>query len=175
MNIDRTKDRIKQTGEVFTPLPLVDEILDKLPPEIFTDPTKTFIDPSCGNGNFLVQVIQRKHDNGSTWTHALHTTYGIDLMPDNIEGGELEHNKVGCKERLLKLAGDTPHHREFIDNNIICADALKFNFSSLQPVQIIQQEIKMTNIKKPTQKQQLETAKKNLKLSNKNLNVKTRN
>lgn len=45
--ITRTKERVKQTGEVFTPLPLVDEILSKLDDSVWA-PEKTFIDNSCG-------------------------------------------------------------------------------------------------------------------------------
>lgn len=115
--IDRSKERIKQTGEVFTPLELVDKILDKLPQELFTDPNKTFLDPACGDGNFLVRVLQRKIDNGSTPTEALKTTYGVELMHDNVHQ---------CKERLLEIAGDTIRHRNIVDRNIICADSLKY-------------------------------------------------
>lgn len=113
--IERSSERIKRTGEVFTPLELVDEILDKLPPELFTDPTKTFLDPACGDGNFLVRVLQRKIDNGSTPTQALKTTYGVDIMDDNIRR---------CKQRLLEIAGDTKSHRKIVDRNIVCADSL---------------------------------------------------
>ena len=114
--IDRSKERIKQTGEVFTPLPLVDEILDKLPPELFEDPTKTFVDPAAGDGNFLVRVLKRKIDNGSTPTQALETTYGVDIMPDNIER---------LKARLLVIAGLTDEHLDIVNKNIVCADSLK--------------------------------------------------
>ncbi len=117
--ITRTKERVKQTGEVFTPLPLVDEILEKLPPELFTDHTKTFIDNSCGDGNFLVRVLQRKIDNGSTPTQALSTTYGVDLMPDNI---------IHCKQRLIDIAGDTLEHWKIVNLNIVCHDALTYHY-----------------------------------------------
>ena len=113
MTITRTKDRIKKTGEVFTPTALVDEILDKLPPELFTDPTKTFIDPACGDGNFLVRVLQRKIDNGSTPTQAISTTYGVELMSDNVEE---------CHSRLLDIVGE--EHRDIVTNNVVCADSL---------------------------------------------------
>jgi len=95
MTIQRTKERIKQTGEVFTPLPLVDEILDKLPPEVFTNPTKKFLDPACGDGNFLVRVIAHKIAKGSMPEQALKTTYGVDIMRDNIQT---------CKVRVLLYA-----------------------------------------------------------------------
>jgi type I restriction-modification system DNA methylase subunit len=128
--IDRTKERIKQTGEVFTPLELVDEILNQLPQELFEDPTKTFLDPSCGDGNFLVRVVAYKIENGSTIEEALSTTYGVELMPDNVQH---------CKERLLALADnyDTEIHGiakarqkygHIVDNNIVEADALRYHY-----------------------------------------------
>jgi predicted helicase len=128
--IKRSKERVKQTGEVFTPLELVDEILDELPQEVFDDPQKTFLDPSCGDGNFLVRVIAYKIEAGATVEQALSTTYGVDLMPDNIQH---------CKDRLLALADnyDTAVHGiknvrakygHILEKNIVCADALKYHY-----------------------------------------------
>ena len=54
--IERDKLRIKKTAEVFTPTKFVQEMLDRLngyDPILFTDPTKTFLDNSCGDGQFL--------------------------------------------------------------------------------------------------------------------------
>lgn len=62
----RRKNRQKQTAEIFTPPYLVNEMLDKLTeygPEIWEE-GKTFIDPACGNGNFLIEVLKRKLDLG---------------------------------------------------------------------------------------------------------------
>lgn len=118
--IQRSEERIRSTGEIFTPLELVDEILDKLPPELFTDPKKTFLDPAAGEGNFLVRVVQRKIDNGSTPTEALSTTYGVELMEDNV---------ARCRERLLEIAGDTEEHRKIVKRNIVHADVLIYDFS----------------------------------------------
>ena len=42
--VERERNRIKATGEVFTPTPLAEEILDKIDSELFKDPTKTFLD-----------------------------------------------------------------------------------------------------------------------------------
>jgi type I restriction-modification system DNA methylase subunit len=55
--IEREQARVKATGEVFTPTSLVQEILDKLPNSYFTDKTKTVLDPSCGDGQFLGEVL----------------------------------------------------------------------------------------------------------------------
>ena len=82
-SIYRTKERIKQTGEVFTSLELVDEILSKLPEEVWS-PDKTFLEPSCGSGNFLVRIIAWKIWKGSTAKEALETTFAVDFMEDNV-------------------------------------------------------------------------------------------
>ena len=107
-----TVEAVKERGEVFTPTPLVNEMLDKLPPKLFIDATKTFLDNSCGNGQFLASVLERKMANGISHEDALKTIYGVELDSDNAKE---------CRERLLK------GHEEFraiVENNIICADAL---------------------------------------------------
>lgn len=123
----KSKKRVKEHGEVFTPPELVNEMLDKLPIVQFTDPTKTFIDPACGNGNFLVEVLRRKLSNGSTPLQALETTYGIDIMPDNI---------VECRQRLLKIAypASSAIAKDAIvtlKRNIALADSLKFEMDDI--------------------------------------------
>ena len=115
--IERDKARTKATGEVFTPTPLVQEILDQIPIEQFRDPTKTFLDPSCGDGQFLSEVLIKKMENGSTFEQALSTIYGVDIMPDNV---------ALCKDRLL--CGQE-HLRHIVDKNIVCADALTYDYS----------------------------------------------
>jgi hypothetical protein len=49
----------KQFGEVFTPLGLVEEMLDKLPAHVWSDPKLTWFDPAVGCGNFMVCVFYR--------------------------------------------------------------------------------------------------------------------
>ncbi len=114
--IERDQLRVKATGEVFTPTPLVQDILDKVPMEKFIDPTKTFLDPTCGDGQFLGEVIIRKIENGSTFEEALRTTYGVDLMIDNVDL---------CRERLL--CGQE-HLRHIVEQNIQQADGLKYKY-----------------------------------------------
>ena len=111
--IVRTKERVKKTGEVFTPPELVNEMLDKFPPEKWSDPTETFLDPSCGNGNFLVEIKKRLLASGIDEKHILENQiYGVDIMPDNVRE---------CRIRL----GLTPDGN---DGNIVCADALRYDF-----------------------------------------------
>jgi len=125
--IERDKLRVKETAEVFTPTPLVQEILDNLPQDLFEDYTKTFLDPSCGDGQFLSEVVIRKMEkSGCTLEQALSTTYGVELMEDNVKL---------CKERL---AGPNPTQEilDILDKNIVCADALKYDYSFGEPVGI---------------------------------------
>jgi len=115
--IDRDRARVKATGEVFTPTPLVREILDTLDPTLFTDPTKTFLDPTCGDGQFLGEVLIRKVENGIDFETALGSIYGVDLMQDNVEL---------CRERLLCGRKDLRH---IVEKNIVCHDALTYDYS----------------------------------------------
>jgi hypothetical protein len=114
--VSRNDLRVKSTGEVFTPTPLVQEMLDQLPDNVFIDPTKTFLDNSCGDGQFLGEVLIRKMENGSTFEQALSTVYGVDLMIDNVDL---------CRERLL--CGQN-HLRHIVEQNIYQADGLKFSY-----------------------------------------------
>ena len=114
--VERDKSRVKSTGEIFTPTPLVQEMLDKIPVKMFQDPTKTFIDPSCGDGQFLGEIIIYKMENGSTFQQALSTTYGIDLMPDNVEL---------CRNRLLC---GLEQFRYIVENNIVCASLTDYHY-----------------------------------------------
>lgn len=115
--VERDQARIKATGEVFTPTPLVQEMLDQLPPALFEDPSKTFLDNSCGDGQFLGEVLIRKMQHGSTFEQALNTVYGVDLMPDNV---------AECRRRLLCGREDLRH---IVERNIVCHDALTYDYS----------------------------------------------
>ena len=116
--VERDQLRVKATGEVFTPTELVREMLKQIPIEQFQDPTKTFLDNSCGDGQFLGEVLIRKMENGSTFEQALSTIYGVDLMQDNVDL---------CHERLLCGSKD-PELLAIVKNNIVCEDALAYHY-----------------------------------------------
>jgi len=123
--IERDTLRTKQTAEVFTPTKLVREILDNMNQELFKDSEKTFLDNSCGDGQILSEVVIRKIErNGCTLEQALLTTYGVDLMEDNVRL---------CKKRL---AGPNPTQEilDILDKNIVCHDALTYDYSFGEPV-----------------------------------------
>ena len=118
----KRKDRRKDTAEVFTPFSLCKIMADKLSPEMWTDPTKTFIDNCCGNGQIILYTIDRKLDNGSTYIQAISTVFGLDIMDDNISE---------CKQRikgfLLRRCKDVNMKKvdEILNHNIVKHDALQ--------------------------------------------------
>jgi hypothetical protein len=114
----RSEDRVKRTGEIFTPTSLVEEILQKLPKSEFINPKRTFFDPACGNGQFLSEVLIMKLEHGHDFETALRTIYGMDIMFDNVDL---------CRDRLLC---GVEKFRNIVEYNIICADALTFNFDN---------------------------------------------
>jgi len=118
--IDRDRLRVKETEEIFTPTELVQQSLDlfeQANPGCFADPSKTFLDNCCGDGQFLSEVLIRKIENGIDFETALSTVYGVDLMLDNIEL---------CRERLLCGQEDLRH---IVETNIVCHDALTYDYS----------------------------------------------
>jgi hypothetical protein len=116
--ITEDRNRVKALGEVFTPTSLVKftlDIAEQYTPSMFNHSNITFLDSMCGDGQFLIEILNRKIQNGITADHALQTIYGIDLTQENVDV---------CRLRLL----DQRHDLENITNrNIVCEDSLVYN------------------------------------------------
>lgn len=88
----KSRERVKQQGEVFTAPREVNAMLDLIPNEQYQNPLSTWLEPACGNGNFLVEVIKRKLAHCPT-TEAMDiyalkvvsSLYAVDIMEDNVE------------------------------------------------------------------------------------------
>ena len=119
----KRKQRRKSTGEDFTPHELVCEMLDKLPIDVW-EPEKLWIDPSGGNGNFVIEILKRKLIKGHNPLQALSTIFSVELQSDNVE-----EMKSRLFDLLLEL-DDTQKQQaiDIINHNIVCADALTFNY-----------------------------------------------
>jgi len=90
-------------------------------PDIFSDPTKVYFDSGCGDGQLLVGAILRKLEQSKcSLVQALKTTYGIELMQDNVDL---------CRKRL---AGPNPTKEivEIVNHNIVCSDAFKWDVNN---------------------------------------------
>lgn len=119
--IERCAVRVKENRELFTPKKIVDEIiymLDQSDPSLFRDPGKTFLDPTCGDSEFLAGALFGKLKNGIPFEQALSGVYGVDIMLDNV---------LECRRRLL-CGRENQVAVSIVENNIRRKDALKYNF-----------------------------------------------
>ena len=109
---DARDERVKETGEIFTPLPLINKMLDEIGYDWDNhDHSKTWLDPTGGSGNFLVALAQRGI--------LLKNLYSAELMQDNVDT---------IKRRLREIYGDTPEVNKRLNNNIVQADALTYAY-----------------------------------------------
>lgn len=97
----KSKERSRAFGEVLTPIWLVNEMLDLLEqenPDAFTDVEKTFLEPTCGTGNFVVEIYRRKLNHAKNSRElaekALRSLWCIELLEDNM---------FECRQRVKDL------------------------------------------------------------------------
>jgi 2-polyprenyl-3-methyl-5-hydroxy-6-metoxy-1,4-benzoquinol methylase len=111
---EKRDERVKDTAEVFTPPELVNKMLDELDYDWEALPDKTFLDPTCGSGNFLVEVAKR----------GVHpkNIYGVDLMEDNVQM---------TKKRLQEIYEEFGYtdYEEYLEKNIVQGDALTYDYN----------------------------------------------
>lgn len=127
----RSHERVDQLGEVFTPRRLVLNMLRLVEKSWWSDPANTFLDPTCGDGAFLCCVVYLKVSAGLTPLKALQTTFGVDIMQDNV--GD-------CRERMLKYAEKasgqlrTDEWVITVTKNVVCHNALTYDFEFKQKI-----------------------------------------
>jgi hypothetical protein len=141
-NLVRSKKRVADHGEVFTPSWMVEDMLDLVKNESERIDSR-FLEPACGSGNFLVKVLQRKlvtveHQFGKSEFEkrhhalfALMCVYGIELLEDNTK--ECRANLLKVFADYLGLADDSvwwTAGQKVLAVNIIQGDAL--NLTSLE-------------------------------------------
>ena len=145
-NLVRSKKRVADHGEVFTPAWLVENMLDLVKAESERVDSR-FLEPACGSGNFLVPVLRRKlatvnqrysknqFENSHHALFALMCVYGIELLLDNV---------TECRARLLSTladylgesVGDQWLHaaKVVVEANVVHADALSMLTASGEPI-----------------------------------------
>jgi hypothetical protein len=151
----RSRERVVAHGEVFTAPREVNAMLDLVKTETERIDSR-FLEPACGDGNFLIEILRRKlqvvakksRGNPSEYEllacQAVASVYGIELLPDNAEA---------CRSRLLAFvraqwqqhtapaarsseADDSDFLRSvayLLRRNIICGDALTYQTVGPQP------------------------------------------
>lgn len=147
----KSKKRVADHGEVFTNDREVNAMLDLVKQETERIDSR-FLEPACGNGNFLAEVLRRKlkvvdqryANNQMDWERyaviAVSSIYGVDILEDNAQE---------CRVRLYQIFDDlyTSHFKDkckedcrrsirfLLDRNILWGDALDFtNPATKQPI-----------------------------------------
>ncbi len=150
LSLIKSKQRVADHGEVFTPAWLVERMLDLVKGESERIDSR-FLEPACGSGNFLTRILQRKLDTvqlkygRSTFEKhiyglvALASCYGIELLADNI---------AECRANMLDLfcdyMGVTPddeawHAASHIQSlNLIHGDALSMLAADGGPITFVE-------------------------------------
>lgn len=85
----RSKENVKNHGEVFTPLHIVDEMLELFPQEVWEDPSYIFLEPTCGNGNFLKKIAVKRFRSGIPIIECFNTVIGMDISKENIRDSRI--------------------------------------------------------------------------------------
>jgi len=146
MNLIKSKKRVADHGEVFTPAWMVEVMLNLVKDETERIDSR-FLEPACGSGNFLVRVLQRKlaavelkfgksdFEKRHYALLALMCIYGIELLADNI---------AECRANLLEIFTDYLNLNESDDlyraasyvlsQNLVNGDALTMRTHDGQPI-----------------------------------------
>ncbi|MBR7126333.1 MAG: DNA methyltransferase [Prevotella sp.] len=145
-----SRQRVAEHGEVYTAKREVCAMLDLVKEEAERIDSR-FLEPACGTGNFLVEIMSRKmeavrrqfvrnrfeYDQASAM--AVSSMYGVELLPDNVDA---------CRNRLLTQYLETyrqHQHQEaspelercisfLLRKNILCGDALTMLRDNGEPV-----------------------------------------
>jgi hypothetical protein len=134
----KSKERVKNFGEVFTPDTIVNDMLDLVSEQLPEDEsyiTKTFLEPSCGDGQFLIRILYRKllqvqklplEKRQFALVEAVSSIYGIDIQQDNVNESRRRMMSIilGNKETSFDL-NDKPDAEIQIDIGIDMTDQLK--------------------------------------------------
>jgi len=148
----KSKSRVSDFGEVFTARKQVCDMVGLVDREV-RNITTTVLEPACGNGNFLTEILARKLESvvavsgdhlETEWLvlKAVSSIYGVDIQQDNT---------VECRDRLFKqvmkrfrdgsvLFAKTL--RTILEKNIICGDTLTMTDEKSAPLTIPEWEIR---------------------------------
>lgn len=137
MNLVKSKQRVADHGEVFTPEWMVEAMLDLVKGETERIDSR-FLESACGSGNFLVKILQRKlaavelkygksdFERQHFALLALMSLYGIELLPDNI--AECRANLLEIFSAYLNLQPSDDLYRAalyVLSQNLVHGDAMK--------------------------------------------------
>ena len=146
----KSKQRVADHGEVFTPQWLVEKMLDLVKGETERIDSR-FLEPACGSGNFLVPILQRKlaavelkygksdFEKRHHALQALTCCYGIELLADNI--AECRANMLEVFASYLGLDASDDLYRaasHVLSLNLIHGDAMTMKDDEGGPISVVE-------------------------------------
>lgn len=152
----KSKSRVSDFGEVYTARKQVTDMVDLVNGTV-SEIEATILEPACGNGNFLVEILARKQNavaRGSSVLSSLElntlkavaSIYGVDIQKDNV---------IECRERLYRQVIEKGVHwtplfcrvlRDILNRNIMCGDTLTMMADSGTPLTISEWDIRENGI-----------------------------
>ncbi len=146
MSLIKSKKRVADHGEVFTPAWMVEAMLNLVDDESKRIDSR-FLEPACGSGNFLVRVLQRKlaavelkfgkfdFEKRHYALLAVMCLYGIELLPDNIAECRANMLEIVAEYMNLKETDDLNHAASYVlSQNLVYGDALTMRTYDGQPL-----------------------------------------
>ena len=118
------------TAEFFTPYSIVKSMCDKISEEDWSNPNKTFCEPSFGHGQIVIYIIWNRLQHGIDWETALETCYGVELMQDNVDEA---HGRIIKLFDSLGIDYDEDVAMDIMLKNLVCSDFFKWNFEEWRP------------------------------------------
>ena len=143
----KSRQRVSDHGEVFTPVWMVEDMLDLVKDESERIDSR-FLEPACGSGNFLIPVLKRKLKSVETRYgksefekrhHALFSLmciYGIELLEDNVD--ECRTNLLNVYAEYLQISPDDSWSHAAVNVlqvNILQGDALQLKTAEGNPIE----------------------------------------
>jgi hypothetical protein len=150
MSLIKSRERVVDHGEVFTPPWLVEKMLDLVKGETERIDAR-FLEPACGSGNFLVPILQRKlaavelkfgkspFERRHYALFGLMCCYGIELLPDNI--AECRANMLEVLAVYLGAAQQDEVYRAasfVLSLNLIHGDAMTMRDTNGAPISVVE-------------------------------------
>lgn len=146
MSLVKSKQRVADHGEVFTPEWMVEAMLDLVKGETERIDAR-FLEPACGSGNFLVKILRRKlaavelkfgksdFEKSHYALLGLMCTYGIELLPDNITECRANMLEILAEYLGIDESDDLYHAASYVlSQNLVHGDALTMRNHNDQPI-----------------------------------------
>jgi type I restriction-modification system DNA methylase subunit len=123
---DKTR---KKLGQFWTPAEIIIKMMDKIPEDTWKDPTKTFLDPTMGSGNIIIEMLKRRiNEYNIDPKQALQTTYGIEIDVNTYY--QALSRISDFMANYINVEDDEIH--ALIKNNFVCSDIFEWDIEKWQ-------------------------------------------